>query len=201
MHQFRSGGHTNYKHCNKIICGDVYNRVNLLMFDCTCVSLCASSRLIKQTSWEWVLWRLPKEQKKRREESTRLDRPLFFFLGGVGGWRRCILTPPPPFSLLERESGFKHDPRVTHTHHRHTPEWTHGLSLSCRASVFPACWYQDLFGSPGLSHSLSHTHTKTILINTCHKFITDADAAQYARSTTTTYDRPTKRSSERNRNL
>lgn len=173
MHQFRSGGHTNYKHCNKIFCGDVYNRVNLLMFHCTCVSLCASSRLIKQTSWEWVLWRLPK---------------------------RCILTPPPPFSLLERESGFKHDLRVTHTHHRDTPEWTHGLSLSCRASVFPACWHQDLFGSPGLSHSLSHTHTKTILINTCRKFITDADAAQYARSTTTTYDQPTKRSSQRNRN-
>lgn len=139
-------------------------------------------------------------EKETRGVNKAWQTSFLFFGWGGGGWRRCILTPPPPFSLLERESGFKHDPRVTHTHHRDTPEWTHGLSLSCRASVFPACWHQDLFGSPGLSHSLSHTHTKTILINTCRKFITDADAAQYARSTTTTYDQPTKRSSQRNRN-
>lgn len=161
MHQFRSGGQRNYKHCNKIICQDIYNRVNLLMFDCTCVSLCASSWLIKQTSWEWMLWRLPKEPKKRREERSQQGLTDFFFcLFWVGwvGWRRCILTPPPPFSLLERESGFKHDPRVTHSHHIHTPEWTDTVSLSPAEHLSPRLLTSRPFRVTG-PFTLSHTHT------------------------------------------
>lgn len=159
MHQFRSGGHTNYKHCNKIFCGDVYNRVNLLMFHCTCVSLCASSRLIKQTSWEWVLWRLPKEQKKRREESTRLDRPLFFFLGGVGGGEGDVYWHLPlPFHCWREKVGLNmtRGSRIPITE-IHQNEHTVSLSPAEHLSSPPA----DIktFSGHRAFHTLSHTHT------------------------------------------
>ena len=97
-------------------------------------------------------------------------------MGDPKGDARWRLPPTSP--LLERESGFKHDLRVTHTH-AHTLSFCHSAEhLSARLLTWRPFGSLSLFNAD--THTHTDTHTKTLPINACRKFITDTDTAHYA---------------------
>lgn len=140
-------------------------------------------------------------EKETRGVNKAWQTSFLFFGWGGGGEGDVYWHLPLPFHCWREKVGLNmtRGSRIPITE-IHQNEHTVSLSPAEHLSSPPA----DIktFSGHRAFHTLSHTHThtKTILINTCRKFITDADAAQYARSTTTTYDQPTKRSSQRNRN-
>ena len=67
----------------------------------------------------------------------------------------------------------------------HTHMHTHSVSATLQSICLPACWHEDLSGHWAFlmqthTHTHTDTHTKTLPINACRKFITDTDTAHYA---------------------